>query len=106
MRGKPSLLIHGIINVCIHIPALLATSFWGLFIIGIFNLDSITNPFWYFVTMFPILLPLISCIIGIIRGIIFIKHNRFAKVCLLLSILGIFLYVGMIFLCGWLGSVA
>ena len=105
-QRKISLLLHGILNVTMHIPMMIITSFWGGFIIGIFNLDSVTDFFWSIVCLFPITIPLISCICGVIRGIIFIKSDKYAKVCLILSIMGIFLYAGMICLCAWLGSIA
>ena len=103
---KNSFVAHGIINIVIHFPMLIATSFWGLLIIAIFNLDSITEPFWYAVTMFPLLIPPVSCIVGIIRGSINFKKDKNARLCLILSIIGIFVYIGMIILCGWLGSIA
>lgn len=105
-QRKNSLLLHGILNVTMHIPMIIVTSFWGLFIIGIFNLDSVTTLFWSVVCSFPIAIPLISCICGVIRGIIFIKSDKYAKFCLILSIIGIFLYAGMMYLCIWLGSIA
>ena len=105
MKGtKISLVIHGAINIVLPLPMLFVTSFWGLLIIAAFNLDSITEPFWYMVTMFPILIPPASCMVGIIRGIKNIKKDTYARLCLILSIIGLFLYVGMMILCGWLGS--
>ena len=107
MKGdKKSLSIHGIINVVIHFPVLIATSFWGLLIIGIFNLDSTTDPFWYAVTMFPLLIPPASCVAGIIRGAIHFRKYKSGPLCLILSIVGLIVYIGMIVLCGWLGSIA
>ena len=103
-QGKISFLLHGIINIIIHIPALIVTSFWGLLMIGIFDLRGISSPFEYMITMFPITIPLISCVTGIIRGVVYIKRDKYAKVCLLLSLLGIVLYVGMMALCYWIGS--
>lgn len=100
-----SLILHGKINIVIHLPILIATSFWGLLIIGIFNY-SITEPFWCVVTMFPLLVPPVSCIAGIIRGSINLKKYKNAPLCLTLSIIGLFIYIGMIILCGWLGSIA
>ena len=104
-QGKNSFLILGIINITIHIPAMIVTSFWGLLIMGIFGLWEIDTPFEYMITMFPITIPLISCVMGTIRGAIYIKRDKYAKVCLLLSLLGIVLYVGMIVLCAWIGSI-
>ena len=101
---KKSFLIHGIINNVMHLPVLIATSFWGLLIIGIFNLDTLTDPFWYAVTMCPLLIPPVSCIVGIIRGFINFKKDTYARWCLILSIIGLFTYVGFIILCVWLGS--
>ena len=105
-KKKPenSFITHGIINLVIYIPILFVTSFWGLLIIGIFNLDSITEPFWYVVTMFPLLIPPVSCIAGIIRGLLNIRRNKYALLCFILSTTGIFLYIGFIYLCSWLGS--
>ena len=101
---KKSFLIHGIINNVIHLPVLIATSFWGLLIIGSFNLDTIAEPFWYAVIMCPLLIPPVSCMVGIIRGFINFKKDAYARWCLILSIIGLFTYVGFIILCGWLGS--
>ena len=101
---KSSFINQGIINIVITLPMLIETSFWGLLIIGIFNLDSITEPFWYVVTMFPLLIPPASCIVGIIRGFKNLKKDTYARWCLLLSVIGLFVYVGMIILCGWIGS--
>ena len=101
---KCSLVVHGIINIIIPLPMLIATSFWIMLIIGIFNLDSITEPFWYMVTMFPLLIPPVSCIVGIVRGFININKNTSARCCFRLSIIGLFVYIGMIILCAWLGS--
>ena len=67
---------------------LIATSFWGLLIVGIFNLDSLTEPFWYAVAMFPLIIPPVSCIAGIIRGSINLKKYKNARLCLILSIIG------------------
>ena len=107
MKGtKNSFVVHGIINMVIHLPMLFATSFWGLLIIGIFNLDSITEPFWYVVILFPVLISPVSCIVGIIRGFMNFKTDKNARLCLLLSVIGLFVYVGMIILCAWLGSSA
>ena len=105
-NNKSPFVIHGIINIVIHIPMLIITSFWGLLIVGIFNLDSIIDPFWYAVTMFPLLIPPVSCIVGIIRGSISFKKDKNARLCLILSIIGTFAYIGMLILCGWLGSIA
>ena len=66
--SKNSFLVHGIINIVMHLPVLIATSFWGLLLIGIFNLDTLTDPFWYAISMCPLLIPPISCIVGIIRS--------------------------------------
>ena len=101
---KSSFVIHGTINIVISLPMLIATSIWSMLIIGIFNLDSITDPFWYAVTMCPLLIPPVSCIVGIIRGFINFKKDTYARWCLILSIIGLFTYVGFIILCGWLGS--
>ena len=101
---KNSFLIHGILNIVMHLPVLIATSFWSLIIIGIFNPDILTDPFWYAVTMCPLLISPISCIVGIIRGIKNFKKDRYARWCLILSIVGLFTYIGFIILCGWLGS--
>lgn len=103
-----SLFAHGILNLVIHFPALILTSFFGLLIIGVFDLFSpITRPeFVNVIIVLPIFIPLISCIAGIIRGAIYLKRDKFAIVCLLFSILGLFIYIGMIALCYWLGSVA
>ena len=102
--NKNSFLIHGIINNVLHLPVLIATSFWGMMLIGIFNLDTLTDPFWYAVTMCPLLIPPVSCIVGIIRGIKSFKKDRCARWCLILSIIGLFTYIGFIFLCAWIGS--
>ena len=101
---KSFLIIHGIINIVIPLPMLIATSFWSMLIIVIFNLDSITDPFWYMVTMFPLLIPPVSCIVGIIRGFKKIKKDAHARWCLILSVIGLFVYVGMMILCVWMGS--
>lgn len=107
MKGtKISFVVHGIINIVMHLPVLIATSFWGLIVIGVFNLDSITDPFWYTVTMFPLLIPPVSCIAGIIRGAVYLKKYKIASLCLGLSVVGLFIYIGMIILCGWLGTIA
>ena len=102
--NKNSFLIHGIINNVLHLPVLIATSIWSMLIIGIFNPDTLTDPFWYAVTMCPLLIPPISCIGGIIRGIKNFKKDRCARWCLILSIIGLFTYIGFIFLCAWIGS--
>ena len=105
MKGtKKTFLIHGIMNNVMHLPVLIATSFWGLLIIGIFNLDTITDPFWYAVTMCPLLIPPVSCIVGIIRGFINFKKDTYARWCLILSIIGLFIYVGFIIFVAWIGS--
>ena len=95
---------HGIINIIIHIPAVFATSFWGLLIIGIFNLWEPNSTFHYIILLLPLVIPPISCVAGIIRGFIFLKRDKYAKICLLLSAPGIFIYAGVIAMCGWLGS--
>ena len=102
--SKSSFLIHGIINIVMHLPIIIATSFWGLFIIGTFRLDTLTKPFWYTVAMCPLLIPPASCIVGIIRGFKNFKKDTCARWCLFLSIIGLFIYAGFIILCGWLGS--
>lgn len=98
-------MIHGIMNVVIHIPAIIATSLWALLMIGIFDLDTITEPHWYVVTMLPWLIPPISCIVGMIRGALHAKNDKNARFCLILSIVGIFVYAGMTACCAWLGSI-
>lgn len=104
--SKISFIIHGIVNIMIPFPALIATSLWGLLLVGIFHLDSLDTPFWYALSMFPLLLPPVSCIAGIIRGSIHFKKEKTAEFCLVLSIIGIFIYLGMLALCAWLGSFA
>ncbi len=101
---KNSFLIHGIINIVMHLPVLMATSFWSLLIIGIFNLNTLTDPFWFAVTMCPLLIPPVSCIVGIIRSLKKFKKDAYARWCLILSIIGLLTYVGFIILCYWLGS--
>ena len=104
--NEKSFVIHGIMNIVIHLPVLIATSLWVLLMIGIFDLNSITDPFWYAVTMFPLLIPPVSCIIGIIRGSLGFKKHKSARVCLILSVIGLFLYIGIMILCVRLGSIA
>ncbi len=82
-----------------------ATSFWALLIIGLFNFDPVSTPARYIVTMLPLSIPIVSCTVGIIRGIVFFKREKYAKTCLLLSILGLIIYSAVIYLCGLLGSV-
>ena len=101
---KDSFLIHGILNIIMHLPVLITTSFWGLMIIGIFNLETVTDPFWSAFTMCPLLIPPVSCIAGIIRGYRNFKRDKYARWCLTMSIIGLFAYVGMIIGCAWLGS--
>ena len=101
---KISFIIHGIINIVMPLPVLVATSFWSLQIIGIFNLDTIDNPFWSAVTMCPLLIPPICCTVGIIRGFKNLKNDIYARWCLILSTIGLFTYIGIIILCAWLGS--
>jgi len=102
--AKISFVVHGTINIIIPLPMLIVTSFWSLLIIGMFNLDSITEPFWYMVTVLPLLIPPVTCIVGIIRGFINYKKDTYARWCLILSIIGLLVYIGMIVLCGWIGS--
>ena len=105
MKGTQiTFLIHGIINIFMHLPVFIATSFWGLLLIGIFNLDTLTDPFWSAVSMCPLLIPPVSCIVGIVRGGINFKKDIYARWCLILSIIGLFTYVGLIILCAWIGS--
>ena len=101
-----SLLSHGKINIFIHFPVLIATSFWGLWIVGIFNLDSLTEPFWSVVVLLPMLIPPVSCVAGIVRGSVNFKKYNNGPWCLTLSIIGLFIYIAVIFLCSWLGSIA
>ena len=105
-KTKNSFITHGIINTIIFIPTIFATSIWGLLIIGTFDLDNLDNPFWYAIAMCPLLIPPVSCIAGIIRSSMNLKKDKHAKWCLILSIAGIFIYVGMLLLCAWLGSIA
>ena len=102
---KISLIIHAVINILMHIPVFILTSFWGMFIIAVFRLDTITEPIWYIVCLLPLLIPPISCVWGIIRGALNFKKAKEAKLCLFLSIAGMFIYTGMICLAGWLGSI-
>jgi hypothetical protein len=67
-------------------------------------LDTLSDPFWYAVSMCPLLIPPISCIVGIIRGFKNFKKDTYARWCLILSIIGLFTYVGFIIFCGWIGS--
>ena len=94
--SKNSFLVHGIINIVMPLPVLIATSFWGLLLIAIFNLGTLTDPFWLAVSMCPLLIPPISCIVGIIRGFKNFKKDTYARWCLILSIIGLFTYVGFI----------
>ncbi len=91
---------HGNRNLWMHFPALLATSFWSLLLIGIFDLNDLV---WYSIAMCPLLIPPLSCIVGILRSIPYLKREKSARHCLACSILGVFLYVGMIFLMALLG---
>ena len=111
-RIQNSFLRHGIFNVVCHIPVLIFTSFFGLLMISLFQLWTFFHT-WTALSMFvgavllsPMLIPPISCAAGIVRGVVYFNHDKHAKTCLLLSVLGIFLYVGMIVLCYILGSVA
>ena len=102
--SKNSFLVHGIINIVMHLPVFIATSFWSMLIIGIFNLDTLTDPFWNAVSMCPLLIPPISCIVGIIRSFKNFKKDTYARWCLILSIIGLFTYVGFIIFGAWIGS--
>lgn len=111
-RIQNPFLRHGIFNVVCHIPVLIFTSFFGLLIIGIFQLWNFFHS-WTALSMLvcaimlsPMLIPPVSCVAGIVRGIVFYRRDIYAKTCLLLSVLGIFLYGGMIVLCYILGSIA
>lgn len=103
-KSQNSYIIHGIINIVMHIPMLIATSIWGLLIIGTCNLDTIAEPHWYVVSMLPWLIPTISCTVGTIRGILNAKNDKKARLCLILSIIGFFIYIGLTALCAWFGS--
>jgi hypothetical protein len=111
---KPSLIFHGIANMVMHLPVLLLTSFWSLILLGIqtdlsnkypeFSFFNHQNDFWMVVMILPLCIPPISCIWGIIRGALNFKKEKEAKICLILSVIGLILYVGMMALCGYLGS--
>ncbi len=111
-RYLPSLRKHGILNVVLHLPVLIATSFWGLMLVGIFDLDTLNDPFWMPISFLPMYIPPISCVVGIVRGIMYLKRardakrcvrftgivhrtsDRDAKLCVILSVIGVFLYAG------------
>ena len=103
-ESKLSLLAHGIINLTIHIPCLLFTSFWGIMIIAVFDVAEADMWIWPYVTDWPLLIPLISCIVGIVRGVRYLKRDTHARSCLIFSVIGIFLYAGMMLLVLWAGS--
>ena len=104
-KTKDSLLVHGIINVTVHIPAMIIASFWGLLIMYIFNFPDETTFFWIAVELFPFFLPPVSCVIGIVRGIVYLKKERYAVHCLILSIVGMFIYAALFYLVCFLGSI-
>ena len=102
---KNSFITLGIINIVIHIPMVILTSFWGPSILGSFSSESVAYPFWYVVSLFPLLIPFVLCILGIIRGSLNLKKHKNAGLCLLLSVIGLFEYIGILILIGWLGSI-
>lgn len=104
--SKISYAKHGLINIVIHFPAVIVTSFWGLLIAAIFDFQITTEPFGIVVMMFPMFIPPISCVLGIIRGAKNSKSDKNARLCLILSIIGIFIYAGVLAFCYWLGSIA
>ena len=112
---KKSLRSQGIRNLLMPLPMLFVTSFWGLYLWGclIYFSDhfpgnpfwDIQHPFWSAVMFLPLLIPLISCILGIVQGCLHLKNDKDAKICLILSIAGIVHEVGLLALCGYLGSI-
>lgn len=103
---KISLIKHGILNVFMHVPVLFATSFWALLLMAIFGIEFVQSPFGVAISIFPIFTPPVSCLIGIFRGVKNWKKDKNASACLILSVLGLFIYVVTMAFCYWLGSIA
>ena len=70
---------------------------------SVFNLDS-TKTLVSIITIWPFFVPPVSCIGGMVYGAICLRRKPDALRCLLLSVLGLLMYVGLWYLCGWIGS--
>lgn len=95
--NKHSLKELGWLNLLISIPAILAPTFLGLgliFIQQFFNLESI--PVWIENAIFiPALIAPISCIYGIVVGIIYRKEKHSTS-CITMSITGILIFAFLV----------
>lgn len=103
---RASLLFHGIINVTMHIPCLLLTSFMGVMILLPLAAEGVDtgSPYILLPTMLPLFILPVSCVAGIVRGCIHIKDTKYARYCLIFSVIGLILYIGMMWLIYYVGS--
>ena len=99
-------LLHGIVNLLIQVPALFATACWAMLMVGVFELWTATALWEILLTVFPLLLPPLSFLVGIVGGIVYYRRVRFASFCAWASLCGALLYAGMLAVLCYLGSIA
>ena len=106
MKQK-SFLLHGFINLGISGGiSIYFTSFRGVILFGIFSalsLDYNGNLFLLLV-LYPLAIPLISCLWGILRGAIHFRQGKRARWCLWLSLIGLVKFILWLLLVLWLGT--
>lgn len=105
LRDKPYILLPlGIVNLTIHIPALLLTSLWAMVIIGMTDWPPANPDFWTAIMILPFFLPVVTCTAGIILPSLNRLRGRPARLCFIFSLVGVTLYVAMFAAVAWVGG--
>ena len=103
-RIQSSLRSHGLFNllICLLLPAYFNFIYIGwCCILSVFFMivpigDYIGNAFGIFLAYFPFALLPVSCICGIIRGVKHYQIGKPAKLCILLSALGLLAFAAIL----------
>ena len=83
-------ILHGVLNIVCELPMMLVVGMWTL-LVGT-HLDGALGRA---VCYLPMLLPLTSCIIGIVRGARGGGHTPGARACFIMSSVGAVLFAAL-----------
>lgn len=105
LHAKPAILLPlGIVNLIIHIPALLMTILWSLLLAAMLDWPTEHMEFWTIVGLLPFFIPVVTCAAGIILPCLNRLREKPARLCFIFSLIGAALYVVMFAAIAWIGG--
>ena len=89
-NNRRTYILHGVLNIVCELPMMFAVGMWTL-LIGTHFDGALGRAVCYL----PMLLPLASCVIGIVRGARRGRETPGARACLIMSAVGAVLFAAL-----------